>query len=328
MATNSNYIWQIFVQIKSRLVVTIAISAVISALIAVFVAQQDAKIETYSKIFPLSFSKSSSSPIDAIKAQFGIADKTDYSVIYNIKELVNSKTISTRIVQSSPSKKSKHRTIAEWLINDYNEHVPFYKKKIKIKPKDSTSVIFTGASLLLSNTEVMVEKSEFTKIITKTYDKELSKEINLAILSEISEFYIQVATEKPRTDLNKIQFIRDSLKLELGAIESAIAGFQDANQLSVKYSTGIPQAKLMRDRAEIEQLYATTATAFQNARFKLLSESPIFQILDYPGEPYNYVQSSWKVIGLISFMGLFMFISLFFCRDIFVNLIIHELSKP
>jgi hypothetical protein len=328
LATNSNYIWQIFVQIKSRLVVTIAISAVISALIAVFVAQQDAKIETYSKIFPLSFSKSSSSPIDAIKAQFGIADKTDYSVIYNIKELVNSKTISTRIVQSSPSKKSKHRTIAEWLINDYNEHVPFYKKKIKIKPKDSTSVIFTGASLLLSNTEVMVEKSEFTKIITKTYDKELSKEINLAILSEISEFYIQVATEKPRTDLNKIQFIRDSLKLELGAIESAIAGFQDANQLSVKYSTGIPQAKLMRDRAEIEQLYATTATAFQNARFKLLSESPIFQILDYPGEPYNYVQSSWKVIGLISFMGLFMFISLFFCRDIFVNLIIHELSKP
>lgn len=328
MATNSNYIWQIFVRIKSRLVVTIAISAVISALIAVFVAQQDAKIETYSKIFPLSFSKSSSSPIDAIKAQFGIADKTDYSVIYNIKELVNSKTISTRIVQSSPSKKSKHRTIAEWLIKDYNEHVPFYKKKIKIKPKDSTSVIFTGASLLLSNTEVMVEKSEFTKIITKTYDKELSKEINLAILSEISEFYIQVATEKPRTDLNKIQFIRDSLKLELGAIESAIAGFQDANQLSVKYSTGIPQAKLMRDRAEIEQLYATTATAFQNARFKLLSESPIFQILDYPGEPYNYVQSSWKVIGLISFMGLFMFISLFFCRDIFVNLIIHELSKP
>lgn len=328
MATNSNYIWQIFVRIKSRLVVTIAISAVISALIAVFVAQKDAKIETYSKIFPLSFSKSSSSPIDAIKAQFGIADKTDYSVIYNIKELVNSKTISTRIVQSPPSKKSQHRTIAEWLIKDYNEHVPFYKKKIKIKPKDSTSVIFTGASLLLSNTEVMVEKSEFTKIITKTYDKELSKEINLAILSEISEFYIQVATEKPRTDLNKIQFIRDSLKLELGAIESAIAGFQDANQLSVKYSTGIPQAKLMRDRAEIEQLYATTATAFQNARFKLLSESPIFQILDYPGEPYNYVQSSWKVIGLISFMGLFMFISLFFCRDIFVNLIIHELSKP
>lgn len=323
-----NYIWEILSLVKKRFWLIVAISGVVSAIISLYVANLDTKIETYSKIFPLSFNKSSSSPIDAIKAQFGITDKTDYSVIYNIKELVNSKTLSTRIVKESPIKKNKYKNLAEWIIDDHNAHLNLLDKRIKIPRKDTNDVIYAGASLLLKSTEVNVEKTEFTKITTTTFDKDLSKEINLAILSEISNYYIQVATEKPRTDLNKIKFIRDSLKEELGAIESAIAGFQDANQLSVKYSTGIPQAKLIRDRAEIEQLYATTATAYQNARFKLLSESPIFQILDYPGEPYNYLQSSWKKMAVISFLGFFFILSLFFCRKIFFQIIKDELSKP
>lgn len=327
MITNSNYIWQILVRIKNRLVITIILSIVLSILVAVFFATQETKIETYSKIFPLSFSKSSNSPLDAIKAQFGITDKTDYSVIYNIKELVNSKTLSTRIVSSKPFRKSKFKNLAEWIINDHNTHLTFFEKKVKISPKDSDKVIHTGAALMLKATEVNLEKSEFTKITTSTHNKDLSRDINLAILSEISEYYIQVATEKPRTDLNKIKFIKDSLKDELGGIEAALAGFQDANQLSVKYSTGIPQAKLMRDRAEIEQLYATTAAAYQNARFKLLSESPIFQILDYPGEPFNYITPPWKRMAILSFIGFFILFSLFFARGVFFQILKDELNK-
>lgn len=328
MYEQKNHLWDMVQLLKKRKLLILSLSLLISIFVAILVHSMDTKIETYSKIFPLSFNKSSNSPLDAIKAQFGISDKTDYSVIYNVKELVTSKTLSTSIVAAAPSKKSKFKNLAEWLIHDYNEHVPFYKKKIKLRPKDTNTIIYTGASLLLKATDIMVEKSEFTKVTTSTYDKDLSKEINMAILTEISDYYIQVATEKPRTDLNKIQVIRDSLKVELGAIESAIAGFQDANQLSVKYATGIPQAKLMRNRAEIEQLYATTATAFQNARFKLLSESPIFQILDYPGEPFNYVTPSWKKMSIIAFIGAAFLISLFLLRKLFLNMIVDELKKP
>jgi uncharacterized protein involved in exopolysaccharide biosynthesis len=120
--------------------------------------------------------------------------------------------------------------------------------------------------------------------------------------------------------------MRDSLKDELGAVESAIAGFQDANQLSVKYSTGIPQTKLLRERAEIEQLYATTATAYQNARFKLLSESPIFQILDFPGEPYNYIKPSWLKMSIIGFIGFFIILSLFVCKKVFIQMLVDEIN--
>ncbi len=327
MSEKYNYIHEIIFKIRKNIFFILITSIILSSIVAVYVFNIDVNIKTYSKIFPLSFNKSSSSPIDAIKAQFGISDKTDYSIIYNIKELVNSKTLSTRIANSVPSKKNKFKTLADWLIYDYNKHCQFFEFKINISPKDSNSIKYKGASLLKACTEVVVEKTEFTKITSTTHDKDLSKEINNAVLAEISDYYIQVATEKPRTDLNKIKVIRDSLKEELGAIESAIAGFQDANQLSVKYSTGIPQAKLLRDRAEIEQLYATTATAFQNARFKLLSESPIFQILDFPGEPFDYVKPSWKKFGFFTFLGVLFFTSMIACRKIFVRIIKEELFK-
>jgi hypothetical protein len=327
VSEKNNYIIEFYYKIRKHIFLILITSSALAAVVAFYVSTIDVKIDTYSKIFPLSFNKSSSSPIDAIKAQFGISDKTDYSVIYNIKELVNSKTLSTRIANAAPSKKNKHKTIAHWLIDDYNKHCKFYQGKIKIKPNDTNSIKYKGASLLKGCTEVLVEKTEFTKITSTTHDKDLSKEINMAVLAEISDYYIQVATEKPRTDLNKIKVIRDSLKLELGAIESAIAGFQDANQLSVKYSTGIPQAKLLRDRAEIEQLYATTATAYQNARFKLLSESPIFQILDYPGEPFNYTKPSWLKMGVFSFLGFMFLMTVFVCRKLFIKLLKEELIK-
>ena len=326
MSTQINYIKAIIQKIQRNFLFILIGSGIFAVIIAFYVSSIDTKVETFSKIFPLSFSKSSNSPIDAIKAQFGISDKTDFSVIYNIKELVGSKTLSTRIANTPPSKNKKFKNIAQWLIHDFNSHCGILDKKIKLKPSDSSQVQYIGASLLTKNVEVNVEKTEFTKIITTSHDKELSKEINLAILAEISEYYVQVATEKPRNDLDKIKFMRDSLKDELGAVESAIAGFQDANQLSVKYSTGIPQTKLLRERAEIEQLYATTATAYQNARFKLLSESPIFQILDFPGEPYNYIKPSWLKMSIIGFIGFFIILSLFVCRKVFIQMLVDEIN--
>lgn len=327
MSTQFIYIKAIIQKVKRNFLYIALVSGILSSLIALYISTIDTKVETFSKIFPLSFSKSSNSPIDAIKAQFGIADKTDYSVIYNIKELVGSKTISLRIANTPPIKNKKFKTISHWLIDDYNNHLSFFDKKIKLKPSDSNTIQYIGASLLANSTDVTVEKTEFTKITTTTHNKDLSNELNVAILTEISEYYVQVATEKPRNDLSKIKFMRDSLREELGAVESAIAGFQDANQLSVKYSTGIPQTKLLRERAEIEQLYATTATAYQNAKFKLLSESPIFQILDYPGEPFNYKKPSWIKFFVISFVVFLTFTSLFFCRKIFWSILKNELSK-
>lgn len=314
--------------IKSHIFLILILSLLAAGIQAFITRSVKGEYGTYSKIFPLSINKAGgSSPLDGIRAQFGISDKTDYEKIYNVKELVTSRTISTIISKSQPLNK-KYSSLAAWLIDDYNTHLPFWKNKIKINLSDTNNLYATGAGLLLSNTTVSNDvKTGFTTISTTSHDGPLSQEMNEKVLEELGNYYIRLVTEKPRTDLYKIQLMRDSLQAALYANERAIAGFIDANQMSVKISTQLPQYKLERMQKEIEALYTITATSYQNAKFKLLSESPIFQVLDLPGEPYSFTKPDWKKSSMIVFAITFFVLCFFFSRKIIWRMIMEELSK-
>jgi hypothetical protein len=305
----------------------LGISSLIALVVMLLTFFSEGTYITDSKIFPLSFNKASESPLDAIKSQFGITDKTDYSVIYNINELIKSKTLSADIAAKKCANK-KYKNYAQWLIAVHNENLPIYKKKIKIEPYDSAKEVYAGADLLRNATEIKKEETEFTSIVVQTYNKDLSIQLHEAILNSLSEYYIQVSTEKPRSDLQKIGMLKDSLKNAMDLLDRAMAGVQDNNQYSVRFSTGIPQAKLVRAREEVEQLYTNTAATYHNARFKLLSESPIFQILDAPGEPVTYKKPSWFKFGSISLILALLLSSFWVWRNIIVRIIIDELRKP
>ena len=98
MANTLQIIQEFIAKIKSYFVLIFGVSFVLAAVVFFIARTQKATYTTYSKIFPLAINKTNgSSPIDAIKSQFGISDKTDYDKIYNVNELVNSKTISRKI---------------------------------------------------------------------------------------------------------------------------------------------------------------------------------------------------------------------------------------
>jgi len=314
--------------IQSRLAIILIISLIAAGVQGFITRSFKGTYQTYSKIFPLSINKAGgSSPVDAIRSQFGISDKTDYDKIYNVKELVNSKTVSTNIARSKPSN-TKYKSLSAWLVDDYNSNLPFWKKKLKVDKKDTNDIHYTGASLLLGNTVILNDaKTNFTTITTTAFSQELTQEMNEKILVELSNYYIKLVTEKPRTDLYKIKIMRDSLQQELYANERAIAGFIDANQMSTKSTTQLPQYKLLRMQKEIEALYTTTATSYQNAKFKLLSESPIFQVLDRAGPPYQFSKPNWKNSAGLVFIASFILLCLFFTRKIFFKLILEEMSK-
>ena len=329
MPTLLDTLTQIKKVIQARLIAIFVLSLIVAGVEGFIIRSEQGKYSTYSKIFPLSINKSGggSSPIDAIRAQFGISDKTDYEKIYNVKELVTSKTISRNVVQSKPIH-SKYNSLSAWIIDDYNNNLPFWKKKLKVNLKDTNDIHIKAASLLLMNTKIASDpKTYFTTITTESHQEELTQQMNDKIMQELSSYYIKLVTEKPRTDLYKIKLMRDSLQKELYSTERAIAGFIDSNQMSVKSITQLPQYKLVRMQKEIEALYTTTATSYQNAKFKLLSESPIFQVLDSAGPPYQYDKPSWKKFAVIAFIISTFVLTLFFCRKIFWNLLLDELKK-
>ena len=316
-------------KIKRRLPIILIISLLAAAAVAILIARKPVEYVASSKIFPLSANsaRSSSSPINQLQQQFGIKSETG-SEVYDILELINSKRLSFKVVGNRPTNK-KYNKLYEWLVADYNSELPWRAKPIKLskKSEDSLSNLIVGRSILLGRVEVEKSENGYTAIKVNAYEKELAKEINESILLALSNFYIDFVTEKPKTDLKRIQAMRDSLSIELSAIERAIAGVQDKTAFATKAYVGLPQIKLRRKEAEVQRVYSTTVTALQNARFKLLSESPIFQILDYPGEPYGVIKESWKPKAVLAFLFTTILLSLWFTRKIFGRLIIEELKK-
>lgn len=325
--TALDYIKEIGEAIKKRWPIMLFLSGVVSVLAFFYFHSFKTQYETYSKIFPLSINTSSgSSPLEAIKSQFGMSQKSDLDKIYNVIELVKSKNVSLKVVAQAPISSTKYKNLAEWLIADYNENTPLFERKIALSADTFTNLL-AARDLMVSKTNVTSEKTEFYSISTCAYNKSLAKELNEAILNQLSILYINMTTEKPRSDLMKIKVMRDSLNNELSAIERAIAGYRDSNQLAVKFSIGVPQRKLERTRAEIEQLYTTTATAYQNAKFKLLSESPIFQVLDKPGEPYTMIITPAKKKAMSYGLITFILAGIWFSRLVIRKLIMEELNR-
>lgn len=316
-------------KIKQRLPITLIISLLVATAVAIYFKQQPVEYVASSKIFPLSANsaRSSSSPINQLQQQFGIKGEGGNEV-YDIRELLSSKRLSFKVVDSDPTNK-KYDKLYKWLVADHNSELSWRQDPIELTDKKSDSLrnLITGRGIMLNRVEIEKSENGYTTISVRAYEKELAKEINENILISLSNFYIDFVTEKPKTDLKKIQRMRDSLSIELSAIERAIAGVQDKTAFATKAYVGLPQIKLRRKQAEIQSVYSTTVNALQNARFKLLSESPIFQILDYPGEPYGVIKESWKPKAIIAFLLTAILLSLWFCRKIFTDIIIEELKK-
>jgi len=313
-------------KIKKWLPVSLIIATIVGVLLGIYFKGQPREYFATAKIFPLSANsaKGSSSPLGQLQQKFGM--QTDGSgQIYDINELIKSKRLSFEVVGKKTINK-KYNKIYEWLVADKNSQLKWRQKPSKLT-KDSLRNLIIGRGILLGRVEVEKSENGYTSLKVMAYDKELAKEINEIILVVLSDFYIQFVTEKPKTDLVKIQKMKDSLSIELADIERAIAGVQDRSAYTAKAYVGLPQIKLRRKEAEIQAVYSTTVNALQNARFKLLSESPIFQVLDYPGEPYQSQKPDWKFPAIAGFVITFLLLSLWFCRKIFRKIIVEELRK-
>lgn len=312
-----------------RLPIILVGSVIFSALAAFYIAQKPTWYTASSTIFPLSanYARGSSSPISMLQQQFGIEGEGDAQV-FDIKELITSKRLSFKVVNSNPDNK-KYDKLFKWIVDDHNSELGWRQKKVELtkNKKDSMSNLITARGILLGRIQVEDAENGYTTVKVKAFDKELARELNDRFLTALSEFYIDFVTEKPRSDLNRIQTMRDSLSIELDNVERAIAGLIDRSEFASKAYVGLPQIKLRRKQQEIQAVYSTTLNALQNARFKLLSESPIFQILDYPGEPYDIEKKSWKPVAVIVFLVSFILLCLWFSRKVFLEIIIEELKK-
>lgn len=326
-----NIFFQIGRHLKKRWIYIFILSLIPAILIGIYFYSQPGVYTCTSKIFPLSANsaKNSANPLEILKGKLGI--EGGGADAFNLNELVKSKSVALKVINvRSNNKEHENQPIYKLLIKEYNDNLGWFADTMMYIPRtgnDSLNIQFFAMGAYRNAVAIEELPTGFTILKTKAYTQELAKELNENILLTISNFYIDFVTEKPRSDLKLIQNMKDSLSSELAAVEKAIAGQVDQSAFGVKASVGLNKARLERRFQEIASIYQTTAATLQNAKFQLLSESPIFQVLDYPGAPYGFDVKPWKKFALAAFVFFAIMWSLFFCRKIIWNVIIRELAK-
>ncbi|MFM2387704.1 MAG: hypothetical protein RL660_2461 [Bacteroidota bacterium] len=291
----------------------IFICAAIGGGLAYYLAsKKTVKYKSYSKIFPLGAEGGSS--LSGLAASIGLGGSEGNSISrhYNVSELVKSRNISRTIVTNNAGYGEDKRVLYEAMIEDYNKGISDKSRQIKLS-KNKEENIATAAEILKEYTVITPEKSEFTKIECTAHKDSLALHINNCILAAISDFYIQSKTEKARHDLDKIANLRDSLKDALDAVEKALLDFGQRTKYLTDSTALLPRIKLERLRGEVALQYAAATESHQNANFMLLSQSPIFQILDKPSWPLERIDPPIKqnsIFGVAAGLLVGLFIAL------------------
>jgi hypothetical protein len=259
------------------------------------------RYKSYSKIFPMG-ADGGGSIAGGLGEQLGLTTGGGGAgKYYNVAELVNSRNLSRTIVNQAAIATDPSRPLYLAIIEDYNRGQSSKSKQINIS-KEAAENITNAADVLKKNTMVTVEKSDFTKIECYAYNDSLALRLNECILSALSDYYIQTKTEKARFDLSKIGTLRDSLKDALNLVEKALLDFAQRTKYLTDSTVLMPRIKLDRLRSELADQYNSATMSHQNANFMLLSQSPIFQILDKPTGPVNVEPAPIKqqtIAGLV-----------------------------
>jgi hypothetical protein len=296
-----------------------------SMLLAIIMAYTTNKVPilyvSYSKIFPLA--ADGGGGLSTLSAQLGL-EAQGGGQYYNISELVNSRNLSRKIVRY-PSNSTKQKFFPDWIIEDFSNRNK--NKESKIKKLSEEEKVINAAQILTSSVKIVTEKTGFTAIKVETADPELSLRLNECVLTGLSDFYISTKTEKARADLDKIGTLRDSLKKELNAIELSLLNFGERNKYLVSETAKLPAIQLQLLKEEVAAYYRSATESYQNAKFMLVNQSPIFQVLDKPQTPVTIIAPNWKKSALIgAVIGLFigLFIAL---RKVIGKIIMAELNS-
>ena len=161
---------------------------------------------------------------------------------------------------------------------------------------------------------------DFAGIVPKRLDSEMDQnsgimtlkmhsehpELTLGVLNniynELSQFFVEKATEKQQKTYNIMRDKRDSVITELKAMEYQLANFKDSNRNLVTVKGYLKQLRLEREVAILNVMYAEVIKQLEATDFALKNKTPVVQIIDLPRTPILPTISSWKRAFLFGFI--------------------------
>jgi len=139
------------------------------------------------------------------------------------------------------------------------------------------------------------------KIKIRTIHEELSRVFCESLIKALNTYYISTTTQQQQQMFDILKFRADSLKSEIENTEFDMAASTDRNMLSPKMEQRIDAVRLKREVTVLNILYTEVIKNVEMARFSLLNETPVLNVIDAPVYPLPKEMYSPKIF---TFWGL------------------------
>ncbi len=254
------------------------------------------QISTYTAILTFMTNEDSDggvSPLMKIATQFGVSGASGKVNADKIVELIRSRMIIINTLLDEHEGEllinhfQKAYNVNEW----YEEYPDFQNYSFRTNSIDSFNLIENKISqdiYKVITREHMLANASENGIITVKYtsEKEQFSQVFLdRLMDRINEFYVTRTNEKDRETYEIVKRYTDSLSYQLNAAETNLANWKDKNLRTIKNKGLLTELQLLRKIETLNTAYSEALKNHELAKFNLVSNTPILQVIDMPVLP-------------------------------------------
>ncbi len=275
--------------------------------------------------FSMEDEKSSGGGLAGLAAQFGLDLGTVGGAFTgeNIVVLVQSNRMIESTLLSDISVNGKQESLLNYYLDIYDFKKGFSKSPDKElrnltfpdKQDPSTFTRLQDSVLLLVinamqkgalKTEKPEARMNLYSITCKSEDETFSIEFCKQLIKNVSEFYVDTKTKRSAKIVDILQKRADSVKT---AFNNALLGRAELSDANINTALQLPAVGIQRKQTDVTVLATAYGELLKNleiAKFNLLNETPLIQVIDEPVAPLEKKKLGRLLGGLIGgfIMGL------------------------
>jgi uncharacterized protein involved in exopolysaccharide biosynthesis len=251
----------------------------------------------------------------------------------NIEQVFKSRKILERALTNKFAEKNK--TFGDYYldvlgVSKNKNFCNIFADSVKSRHKDS---LIQSIHKLLQSGYLDVSKPnkkyDIYEINFKSTDEVFAKYFVEEIVQQVSVFYTETKTKKAKQNVNILQNRVDSIHNAIGGLMTQKASLADANLNPLFQIVRVPEQKRQLDLTALTSGYGELLKNLELAKYSLLKETPLFQIIDEPKFPLHikkYSIITYTIIGSFVFfiLSIAFLIFLIFFKNIIKIFKINE----
>lgn len=252
-------------------------------------------------LFPLTTPNDNSLTNATLSGILGLGDAPksfSSEATINIVELAQSRNVR-ETVSATKLPAFNNASIADLLIQDYNEHKGLFTAAIET-PTDSIKKVIIGGELLKSNIVAKLSKNGVLELSYSGSNEALISPISFTIIEKISQFYIDLKRQKAIADYNFTLGKIDSFQNMLNQVDRQAIDFQRKTLFTPndQLEFNLPQENIVSEKTRILRQRDMSINNRDEAVWRLQKATPIISTLDKPLPPFDKKRPSALVMGI------------------------------